>query len=80
ETAPAGTPSQGPTVTARRRGGDGPSDQGGRGLREGGGGGRLGGARAGQVGEERADDGRVLHGGDDPQPTATAGTGEDIEG
>ncbi|OGK76905.1 MAG: hypothetical protein A2X51_00075 [Candidatus Rokubacteria bacterium GWC2_70_24] len=29
------------------------------------------------MGEERADDGRVLHGGDDPQPAASAGAGED---
>ena len=42
EIAPAGTPSQGPTVRAPRRGRDGRSDQRERGLREGGGGGRSG--------------------------------------
>ena len=35
--------------------------------------------RAADVGEDGPHDGRVLHGGDDPQPAATAGTGEDIE-
>jgi hypothetical protein len=40
---------------------------------------RLRGGRAGEVGEDGAHDRGVLHGGDDPQPAATAGTGEDIE-
>jgi hypothetical protein len=34
---------------------------------------------AAEVGEDGAHDRGVLHGGDDPQPAATAGTGEDIE-
>ena len=41
--------------------------------------GASGGARAAEVCEEGPHDGGVLHDGDDPQPTATAGTGEDIE-
>jgi hypothetical protein len=44
-----------------------------------GGAGRRGGDGAGQVGEDRADDGGILHGGEDAQPAATAGTGQDIE-
>jgi len=31
------------------------------------------------VSKDGADDGRILNGGDDAQPAATAGTGEDIE-
>jgi hypothetical protein len=40
---------------------------------------RLSGERAADVGQEGPHDGRVLHDGDDAQPAATAGTGEDIE-
>jgi hypothetical protein len=40
---------------------------------------RLSGERAADVGEDGPHDGRVLHDGDDAQPAATAGTGEDIE-
>jgi hypothetical protein len=43
--------------------------------------GRAGrGVRAGEVGEDGAHDGRVLDGGDDAQATATARTGQDVEG
>jgi hypothetical protein len=35
--------------------------------------------RAAKVGEDRAPGDRILHGGDDPQPAATAGTGPDVE-
>src|SRR5206468_5173688 len=56
----------------------------GRGLRECGGRGwggarRRGGAGAGKGGEDGLDGEGVLHGGDDAQPAATAGTGEDVE-
>jgi hypothetical protein len=41
---------------------------------------RLSGERAAGAGEDGPHDGRVLHDGDDAQPAATAGTGEDLEG
>jgi hypothetical protein len=40
---------------------------------------RLRGVRAAGVGEDGAHDRGVLHGGDDAQPAATAGAGQDIE-
>ena len=39
----------------------------------------VGGRRPAEVGEDGAHDRRVLDGGDDAQPAATAGTGQDIE-
>jgi hypothetical protein len=55
-----------------------------RGLREcggrgWGGAGRRGGGRAGKVGEDGLHGERILHDGDDSQPAATAGAGEDVE-
>jgi hypothetical protein len=41
---------------------------------------RLSGEPAAGAAEDGPHDGRVLHDGDDAQPAATAGTGEDIEG
>jgi hypothetical protein len=49
---------------------------GGRGWR---GAGRRGGAGAGQGGEDGLHSEGILHGGDDAQPAATAGTGEHVE-
>jgi len=41
--------------------------------------GAVGAGRQPQVGEDGAHDSRVLDGGNDPQPAAASGTGQDIE-
>jgi hypothetical protein len=73
DAAPAGGPSQGATVGSRRGAATDQCDGGRGGAR------RLRGVCAAEVGEDGAHDRGVLHSGDDPQPAATAGTGEDIE-